>query len=257
MLRLSAVVFLTLVFLTAPASAQDQPPLTTDSPEDLPPPTPPPPGPPFGDTEAPPATPPPRVRPAKAAAMPAADGPVVRAEAGNMGMYFRFGGLASLTHSNNSRTVSGTQGGSLVFSQVGVKFVFSERLMLPIWFGTGLRVDSPDTDPPGSPEGPYNNWGIDLGVGLEYHFRIWRRLSPFIGGSFGFNVQDPTNSDNVTVGVGLGPIMGMEYYIGDRVSLTAMYMFVIQIAFQDSANSTTTFGMSTLAGGALNITYYF
>ena len=166
-----------------------------------------------------------------------------------MGMYFRFGGLASLTHTNNTRNV-----GPLVFSQVGIKFVFSERFMLPIWFGTGLRVDSPDEGDSAT------NWGIDLGVGFEYHFRIWRRISPFIGGSVGLNVLDPTQSDNLGLGIGLGPILGIEYYIGDRVSVTATYMFVIQVAFQDSGvpqAKTTTFGLSTLAGGALNITYYF
>jgi hypothetical protein len=195
--------------------------------------------------------------PAAAQSPPAPTGgdPVVRAEAGNMGMYFRFGGLATLTHSNNTRTV-----GPLVFTQVGMKFVFSERLMLPVWFGTGLRVDSPDDDNPATNEESATNWGIDLGVGIEYHFRIWRRISPFVGGSFGFDIEDPTQDDNVVLGVGLGPVLGVEYYIGDRVSVTGMYMFTIQFRHQDAptgTNAVTTFGLSTLAGGAVNITYYF
>jgi hypothetical protein len=68
--------------------------------------------------------------------------------------------------------------------------------------------------------------------------------------------------------VGLGPILGVEYYIADRVSLTAMYMLVIQIAHQEQpgaagpfgptdSNNLTTFSFSTMAGGALNLTYYF
>lgn len=250
MLRLSGVVLLCLVFLPGSVLAQDQPPMT-DTPEVTPPPSLPPPAPPpAADPEPTPAPPP-------AAAAPAADpdSPVVRAEAKNMGMYFRFGGLANLTHSNNSRNV-----GPLLFSQVGMKFVFSEKLMLPIWFGTGIRVDNPDDGIPATNEDSATNWGIDLGVGIEYHFRIWRRISPFIGGQFGFNVQDPTQDDNIQLGVGLGPVMGVEYYVADRVSVTAMYMFTIQIGYQDApdgAISTTTFGLSTLAGGALNITYYF
>jgi len=239
MSRLAGVALLSLFLLSSPAWAQDQPPLG-DSPEALPPPTPPPPGP-AADTEPPP--PPPAAAPAPAID---SDSPVVRAQAKNIGMYFRFGGLANLTHSNNTRNV-----GPLLFTQVGMKFVFSESFMLPIWFGSGMRVDNPDQGDSAT------NWGIDLGVGFEYHFRIWRRISPFIGGSFGFDVQDPTQDDNIALGVGLGPMLGIEYYVADRVSMTAMYMFTIQIGYQDGANSVTSFGISTLAGGALNITYYF
>ena len=174
---------------------------------------------------------------------------MVRAMSGDIGMYFRFGGLAPLTHTNNQRTI-----GALVFNQIGVKFVFSEQLMLPVWFGTGIRVDNPSGSEASS------DWGIEMGVALEYHFRIWRRISPFVGGSFGLDFQDPSNDDNSRFGMGLGPIAGIEYYIADRVSLTAMYMFLIQIALQDApipGADTTIFGISTLAGGALNITYYF
>ena len=230
---------------------EDQPPITPP-PEDPPPITAPAQG---QDTEPPPAPAPrprPYRRPARAAANPGGAnpiaGPVVRAEGGNIGMYFLFGGLAGLTHSNVERNI-----GALLFNRVGVKFAFSEKWMLPIWFGTGLRVDS--VDAPGVDA--TTDWGIDLGVGFEYHFRIWRRISPFFGAGLGFDIQDQTGSDNIRFGMGLGPTLGVEYYIGDRLSLSALYMFVIQLVYQDSAAATTTFGFSTLAGGAVTITYYF
>jgi opacity protein-like surface antigen len=162
-----------------------------------------------------------------------------------MGMYFRFGGLATLVHTNNARNV-----GTLVFNQVGMKYVFSEKLMLPFWFGTGVRVDADG--------GTSTNFGVDLGVGLEYHFRIWRRISPFFGGGLGFDVEKPSGENNARFGFGLGPVLGVEYYIADRLSLMAQYMFIIQIAYQSMPiDSVTSFGLATLAGGAVNITYYF
>jgi hypothetical protein len=224
---------------------EDQPPITP--PLDDPPPIT---APAQGPDEEPPPAPQHRrpVRAAKPGANPV-DGPVVRAEGGNMGMYFLFGGLAGLTHSNVNRNI-----GALVFNRVGIKFAFSEKWMLPIWFGTGLRVDSVDAPTVDAT----TDWGIDLGVGFEYHFRIWRRISPFLGAGLGFDIQDQTGSDNFRFGMGFGPTLGVEYYIGDRVSLSALYMFIIQLLYQDHAiASTTTFGLSTLAGGAVTITYYF
>ncbi len=174
------------------------------------------------------------------------DFPVVRANKGDIGMYFRLGGLANLVHDNRSHNI-----GPLLFSQVGLKFVFSEQWMLPIWFGTGMRVDSPETGDSST------NWGIDMGAAFEYHFRIWRRISPFFGAGLGFQIEDPTLDNNVKWAFDLGPNMGVEFYFADRVSLTAMYMFLVEIAHQDSVNPITSFSFATLAGGALNITYYF
>ena len=180
----------------------------------------------------------------------APDAPVVRAEGGNLGLFFRFGGLASLEATNNSRSVNG-----LILTQVGLKFVLSERLMIPVTFGTSLRNQS--TGPADATDA-----GLDVGGGIEYHFRIWRRISPFIGGNLGVGFVNPTGDGNNIFGFGIGPVLGVEYYVADRVSLTAMYMFVIQIENQDNGplpvnESTTELTLQTLAGGALNLTIYF
>jgi len=193
-----------------------------------------------------------------------AEDPVVRAAEGNMGMYFRFGGLATLVAEGNTRSI-----GPLAFSQIGLKFVLSEKWMVPLYFSTGIRLDSPDYDPdPNDDQSPdTTNWGLEVGSGFEYHFRVWRRISPFLGVNVGLGFEDPTGETNLKIGVGMGPILGVEYYIADRVSLTAMYMVVIQIGYQEqpdmpgpsgpTSNDLTTFVFSTMAGGALNLTYYF
>jgi hypothetical protein len=181
--------------------------------------------------------------------------PVVRAQAGNWGMFFRFGGLASLDHGNNTRTVNG-----VLLTQVGFRYVVSETLIIPFYFGTGVRL----IEPPDPDDKDTKDWAIELGVGIEYHFRIWRRISPFVGFSFGLGAVEPNGAHNTVFGVGLGPSLGVEYYIGDRVSITVMYMMTLQIEIEqqyDWSNDETVKQRSTLfntaAGGAINIAYYF
>ena len=68
-----------------------------------------------------------------------------------------------------------------------------------------------------------------------------------------------SGDDNLVFGIGVGPSLGVEYYIGDRLSLTALYQMVLQLAYQQagSSSSVTAFSFSTLAGGAMTLTYYF
>jgi hypothetical protein len=98
-----------------------------------------------------------------------------------------------------------------------------------------------------------------LGGGFEYHFRIWRRISPFLGASLGLYFEDPSGENNLRFGVDLGPNLGVEYYIADRLSLSAQYLLAIQILNAQSGQdiSNTSFIFRTLAGGAMNLTYYF
>jgi len=249
---LARLVVVTLLALAAgPAWAQaDQPPPTPEPAPPAPPPTP-------APAPAPPA---PAPAPTLAAPALAPDGsPVVRAAAGNLGFFFKLGGLATLDHNNTSRNVN-----ALGFTQVGLKFVVSEKLMVPVYFGTGLQHSSAETCPG---MGPCNtatstDMGIEAGAGLEYHFRIWRRISPFVGAGLGIGYVNPSGAANWNLGVGIAPYLGVEYYLGDRLSLTAEYMLTFEIGYQKSGvvgaeTSTTTFAYRTLAGGALVITYYF
>jgi hypothetical protein len=255
------------LLLCAPSMvwAQDDQPSITPQPaatQPIPPPPPPPPpvrpAPPAMDREEPRRPPPP---PPPQSEMP--DGsPVVRAVGGNMGLFFRFGGLANLFATGNSRTVSSGAAGSeaLVITQVGMKFVRDEHWIFPIYFGSSVRLSSPEKGDSRA------DWGLDLGGGFEYHFRIWRRISPFVGMNLGIGLTDPSGDNNFIFGVGLGPSLGIEYYIADRVSLAALYQVVMQVAYQLVRNvstypvtstSTTGFAFQTLAGGSLYLTYYF
>lgn len=180
-----------------------------------------------------------------ASAQDSADMPVVRAQEGDWGMFFRFGGLSTLLAEGNSRNVGG-----LLLSQVGFKKVLSEESQIPFYMGAGFRLIDPD--------GPGDNAtdvGLDIGGGWEYHFRIWRRISPFVGVTFGIGFTNPTGDDNTTIGLGFGPIAGVEYFVADRVSLTAQYILSVQ--FEVVPDSFTAVQFSTLAGGAMNLTFYF
>lgn len=177
-----------------------------------------------------------------------ADGGVVRAEAGDFGMFFRFGGLGTLAATNNTRNVN-----ALVITQVGLRMVLSEQLIIPMFLGLGLRsVDQPNMD-------ANTDFGFDAGAGIEYHFRIWRRISPFVGASLGFGGSDPSGDNNGTWTIGLGPTAGVEYYVADRVSLTAQYLLTFQIDRSGTGADSHATGVSfqTLAGGAMNLSFYF
>jgi len=261
-------ILLVLCSLPAIASAQeDQPPITPPvgpAPTTQPAPPPPPPRPmppPAMDREEPkrPLHLLPHHRPHQTP--PTTDGsPVVRAAAGNMGLFFRFGGLANLFATGNSRTVAaGTSGTeAVILTQVGMKFVLSERWLFPVYLGASIRALNPDqgTD--------RTDVGIDFGGGFEHHFRIWRRISPFVGFNLGVGITEPNGEHNNTYGVLFGPSLGVEYYIGDRVSLAALYQLVFNVAYQEiqtsgsgPSTSVTGFLFQTLAGGSLYLTYYF
>ena len=230
----------------------------------------PPPPPPLGDVDEPPPPPPPRSNAraggrrggklkAKGAAATDTDSPVVRAngEEGNMGLFFRFGGLATMTATGDS--VDGNQ--SAINTQLGIKFVMSESIMLPLFFGMAITMDKTgDGD-------PSNNFSMDLGAGLEYHFRIWRRLSPFFGAMLKLGFYDPTGEDNLAVRFHVGPTIGIEYYIADRVSLSAAYMLMISVVASAVGTDNTVldfdmktdsgFDVAASSGGEMTLTFYF
>jgi hypothetical protein len=175
----------------------------------------------------------------------AEEDPVVRAEAGDWGMFFRFGGLSTLTASNPTRDING-----VMATQVGLRAVLTDELILPFFFGTGFRT----VDPDGS-RSAQTDVGADVGAGLEYHFRVWRRISPFIAFSLGLGMTDPTGPGNFLFGLGAGPGMGVEYYVADRVSLIAQYLLTFQLEI--APDEYTGISFSTLSGGALTLVFYF
>lgn len=187
--------------------------------------------------------------PAHAEAKADADNPVVRAVGGLWGMQFSFGGLATMSHTNSAVPNTGT----LVVTQIGMRMVRSENVIIPLFFGFGTNL----IDPPGD-DNSAANIGLRLGGGLEYHFRIWRRISPFIGGYGVFDYGNPTGGDNWSMGITLLPTAGVEYYWGDRVSFIAQYYFGIGFNYQKVGDEGAIgFGVSTSAGGQLSVNFYF
>jgi len=181
---------------------------------------------------------------------PVDDAPVVRADRRDIGLFFRFGGLSTLSLNTDDQIRVGEQ----FFSHVGVKFAITDRWMLPVYFGTGLyTVDAQDRP-------STTDWGMEMGGGFEYHFRIWRRISPFVGAGVGLGFADPTGSENFVFSFTMGPSLGVEYYWGDRVSLTAQYTFIVQLLHANSPSASmehSDFGFSTKTGGSMTLTYYF
>lgn len=178
----------------------------------------------------------------------------VRAVGGNWGIFFRGGGLANLTLENEAMDVAGGGDAGLLIAQVGVRAVLNERWIIPFHVGMGARIVSPEF---GDAE---TDFGLDVGGGFEYHFRIWRRISPFVGASLRLGVNDPAGDapggdGNWTIAFGLYPTMGVEYYVGDRVSLIMQYLMGVDMAFSDA--STTVRLFNTRAGGALSVSFYF
>jgi len=264
MTRVLLLVTATLLLSSAAWAQADQPPPAPEPPVVAPPPPPAPAPPPpprrVVDDESPGRSAPPAA-PAAAPARAPDGSPVVRAQAGDLGFFFKLGGLATLDHSNTSRVVD-----ALAFTQVGLKFVSSERLMLRAYFGTGLQHSKAQSCPDVGTctTTKSTDMGIEGGVTLEYHFRVWRRISPFVGAGLGLGYVNPSGGSNWNLGVGFGLFFGVEYYLGDRLSITAEYMLTFEVGYQKlptgvpgTSSSITTFAYRTLAGGALVVTYYF
>lgn len=226
--KILGIPVLIALFSAVPALAQDAP---EETPEVTAPPG------------APKAPPPPRPRAHARAEDP--ELPAVRAVEGNWGMFFRFGGLATLDAGNNTRQVN-----NLLLTQIGMRAVVTDELIVPFYFGAGFSHISAANS-----NATITDVGFDMGAGFEYHFRVWRRISPFVGGGVGLSILEPSGDTNTTIGIGLGPTMGIEYYVADRVSLIAQYFLTFQANI--APDRFTGISFTTLSGGAMNLVFYF
>ncbi len=178
------------------------------------------------------------------AAKPAETGEaIVIADEGDFGLSFRFGGLASLSLDGDTRVVS-----NFPITQVGLKIVRSRALHIPISFGFAFRDI---TNGGGRNDAVV---GFDLNGGIEYHFRIWRRIAPYAGVTLGLGYTDIEN--DALIGFGVGPVLGVEYYVADRVSVGAEYAFSFQIAALTDGDEKL-INLSTSAAGQAHLTVYF
>ncbi len=173
------------------------------------------------------------------------DSPVVRAARGDVGMFFAFSGLATMGIGSTDASV-----GTLLIQGVGIKWALTDRWMLPVTFGAGLRIHDPS-----GPIDSQNDWGLVAGIGFEYHFRVWRRISPYVGAGVELGFNDPSGPSNFRFATSLGPTLGVEFFWGDRVSLAAHYDMRIRVTWAEDAF--TELSMATQAGGGLTLTFYF
>jgi hypothetical protein len=139
------------------------------------------------------------------------DSPVVRPEEGQWGMQFTFGGLAPMSIAG----IDNHGVNRLLFSELGFRRVLRNGWVLPFSIGAGLFHHNPDADGAAT----QNDVGLSASIGIRKWFRTWRRIAPFAGADFHLRYLDPSGDNNWLVGIGLGPTLGIEYFVGDRVSL--------------------------------------
>ncbi|NOZ85493.1 MAG: porin family protein [Deltaproteobacteria bacterium] len=196
------------------------------------------------------------VQNAAAKPMPVPAPEIVRAESGNFGIYFSFGGIATLAVGATGRKIDKNRVGNAV-AFAGLKLVPSDNIVIPV--GIGLSFGHSDIDG----DAGTNNFGMALSGGLEYHFRVWHRISPYIGAKAQLDYLDPTGDDNWEFGINLGPSLGVEYYIADRLSLSAEYNFLMDLRFSDAKavggdlKSDLLFSTGVTNAGTVYISFYF
>ena len=170
---------------------------------------------------------------------------VRRAEAGDWGMQFTFGGLAPLS-------IAGVRDlgvNRLLVTELGFRRV-TENWIIPFSIGAGVFHHNPDD---GSSQ---NDAGLSASFGLLKPFRVWRRISPYAGGMFHFHYLDPTGANNWLVNVSIGPVIGTEFYVGDRVSLLFQGQFDVGINAFDGLTQVHA-STSLAAGGQTGLVFYF
>lgn len=173
--------------------------------------------------------------------------PVVRAAPGNWGMTFIFGGLGPLSVAG-----LGDQplADGLIFTEIGVRRVF-KRFVLPFSFGAGIAHRKRD-----GVDRPEVAAGVSASIAILKGFRVWRRIAPYFGGFLHTHYVDAPGPDNWLVNVSVGPILGIEYYLADRVSLYGQGIISIGPNItRQSVQMVAHFAMA--AGGQLGLTFYF
>lgn len=196
-----------------------------------------------------PAAPPPVVTapPANATSNPPDTRPVVRAGPGNWGMTFIFGGLSPISVAGLGDLPLAN---GLIFTEIGVRRVF-KRVVVPFSFGAGVTRQQSTTGLK-----PAISAGVSASVAVLKGFRVWRRIAPYYGGFLHTHYVDSAGPDNWLVNLTIGPILGIEYYLGDRVSLYGQGIVGIGPTFgKDTIEFVAR--ASLAAGGQLGLTFYF
>ncbi|HRI54032.1 MAG TPA: hypothetical protein PLW65_28025 [Pseudomonadota bacterium] len=175
------------------------------------------------------------------------DSPVVRAAPNNWAMTFAFGGLGSLT----ANGIVDQKAGNLLFTEIGFRAVLSS-VTIPFSVGLGLA----NTSSLKGPSTSSTDVGLSFTGGVLKSFRVWRRIAPYFGGLFHFSYLDPSGDNNWIIGLSIGPVLGIEYYIADRVSLLAQGTFQFGVSLTDP-QAAIGLGSAISGGGQLGLVFYF
>ena len=175
------------------------------------------------------------------------DPPVVRAAPNIWAMTFAFGGLGSLT----ANGILDQKAGNLLFTEIGFRAVLSS-VTIPFSVGLGLA----NTSSLKGPSASATDVGLSFTGGVLKSFRVWRRIAPYFGGLFHFSYLDPSGDNNWLIGLSIGPVLGIEYYIADRVSLLAQGTFQFGVNLTDPA-AAIGIGSAISGGGQLGLVFYF
>lgn len=171
---------------------------------------------------------------------------VRRSEPGDWGMQFTFGGLAPLS-------IAGVRDhgvNRLLLTELGFRRV-TKNLIIPFSLGAGVFHHNPDGDP-----GTQNDAGVAATFGVLKPFRVWRRIAPYVGGMLHVHYLDPTGVNNWLVNFAIGPVIGTEFFIGDRVSLLFQGQFDLGINVFDGLTQVRA-ATSIAAGGQTGLVFYF
>jgi hypothetical protein len=174
------------------------------------------------------------------------DEPIERFEAGQWGMQFTFGGLAPMS-------VGGLRDfgvNRLLFTELGFRRVVSDQWVIPFSIGAGVFNHNPDAGD------TQNDVGLAASVGVQRYFRVWRRIAPYAGGRFRVDYSEPNGRSNWRVGVGFGPVLGIEYFVGHRVSLTMLGEMLVGINTFDGLRQVE-LATRLDAGGQMGLVFYF
>lgn len=190
-----------------------------------------------------PAPPPPNAT--TVSASPPDTQPVIRAAPGNWGMTFIFGGLAPLGGLGDQ-----SFGDGLLFTEIGVRRVF-KRVVIPFSFGAGLARLQPAGQTTKTTAA-----GVSASVAVLRGFRVWRRIAPYFGAFLHAHYIHAPGAGNYLVNVSVGPILGIEYFLADRVSLYGQG--VLPIGPDITRTGVNVVAKTVLAaGGQLGLTFYF
>jgi opacity protein-like surface antigen len=188
--------------------------------------------------------------------------------AGSKGMLFSFSGLATL-------------GAGLYEGGIGAKLYLSDYTAVRGMVQFALSSTKTPANNVGQADGSTSDNTFGAGGAIELHFTK-SRISPYIGAGIIFSTrsteekaagpaatQQTIKNQNGSTSIGIGVLLGVEYYVTNGVSLSAEYALGftstslkdVEVSYPGAQTQTTKQGSATAIGiqnsGALTLAVYF